>query len=307
MTHTQVAEIERIIGRTVRRDIDRMVAHARGNLERAAQTILQHPTPHVGIVTGFFFEHADPPSPETDGLGGAGHIAAALAHYGANVTVITDAPCAKAVWAVVDAIPEDIDLEITAVSERSVRRLRDRLQHGPTPLTHLVAIERVAPGSDGRPHREHGWDMSRVTAPLHLLFDEAGWHRPWTTIGIGDGGNEIGMGSLPTDIINDDIHNGPLIASTIPADHLVVAGVSNWGGYGLVAAMAALTPEKKPRLLKYLNREFDLALLTAAVETGQAVDDSQPDRKGTPRMSVDCVPWEEHAKVIDALLGVVGA
>lgn len=301
MKNQKIAQIEKIIGRVVCRDIQRMVHHAKGNLERAAKAILDHPSPHVGIVTGFYFEHAEPPSPETDGLGGAGHIAAALASVGASVTVITDAPCAKAVWSVVDRIPEDVDLEVTAVSEASVRRLRARLQNGLNPLTHLVSIERVGPGSDGRPHRQHGWDMSRVTAPMHLLFDEDGWDRPWITIGIGDGGNEIGMGSLPRNIIDEDIANGPLIAAMTPADHLIVAGVSNWGGYGLVAAMAALRPDAQDHLLKYLNRETDLDFLTAAVEVGQAVDDSRPERKGTPQMSVDCIFWDEHAKVIDAL------
>lgn len=301
MATSKISEIETIIGRVVKRDIRRMVDHARGGLESAARAIAEHPEPHVGIVTGFFFEHADPPSPETDGLGGTGHIAAALASYGASVTVITDAPCAKAVWSVVDIIPENIDLEVTAVSDVSVRRLRDRLQHGSNPLTHLVSIERPGPGADGRPHRQHGWDMSRVTAPLHLLFKEDGWDRPWTTISIGDGGNEIGMGSLPRHIIEEDIPNGPLVAATTPTDHLIVAGVSNWGGYGLVAAMAALQPDKRDQLLKYLNRETDLALMKAMVEVGQAVDDSRPDRKGTPQMTVDCLPWEEHAELIDAL------
>lgn len=302
MANSKVSKIESIIGRRVRRDIRRMVEHARGNLESAAKSILDHPRPHVGIVTGFFFEHADPPSPETDGLGGTGHMAAALASYGATVTVITDAPCAKAVWSVVDIIPEDIDLEVTAVSEASVRRLRERMENGPNPVTHLVSIERVGPGADGRPHRQHGWELSRVTAPMHLLFDEKGWDRPWVTIAIGDGGNEIGMGSLPRHIVEEDIANGPLIAATTPADHLIVAGVSNWGGYGLVAAMAALRPERQKPLLKYLNRETDLAFLKAMVDIGQAVDDSRPDRKGTPQMTVDCLPWDEHAELLDALL-----
>lgn len=305
MANNKISEIEALIGRSVGRDIRRMVNHVKGNLQRAAMAILEHPEPHVGIVTGFYFEHADPPSPETDGLGGTGHIAAALASFGASVTVITDAPCAKAVWSVVDRIPENVDLEVTAVSEASVRRLRDRLQHGQNPMTHLVSIERPAPGSDGRPHRQHGWDMSRVTAPMHLLFDEEGWDRPWVTIAIGDGGNEIGMGSLPRHIIDEDIPNGPLIAATTPADHLIVAGVSNWGGYGLVATMAALRPDQQDRLLKYLNRETDLAFLTAVVEIGQAVDDSRPERRGTPQMSVDCVPWAQHAELIDSLRRVL--
>lgn len=297
----KVAKIEELVGKNIRRDISRMAAFTRGNLERAAQAILDHPNPHVGIVTGFYIEHAEPPSPETDGLGGAAHMAAALAAAGIKVTIITDAPCAKAVWAVVDQIPEKVDLEITGLTEKSVKTLRTRLEHDDAPLTHLIAIERVSPGSDGRPHREHGWDMTRQTAPLHLLFDEPGWKRPWTTIGIGDGGNEIGMARLPKDIIDNDIPNGPLIAATTPADHLIVAGVSTWGGYGMVAALMALDAVRGACFGKHLNREFDLKVLTAAVEVGQAIDDSRPDRKGQLMMSVDRLPWQEHAAMLESV------
>lgn len=300
-SNRKVAQIEELVGKNIRRDISRMTAFTKGSLEKAALAILNHPRPHVGIVTGFYIEHAEPPSPETDGLGGAAHMAAALAACGIKVTVITDAPCAKAVWAVVDQIPEKVDLEITGLTEESVRALRTRLETVEVPLTHLIAIERVSPGSDGKPHREHGWDMTRQTAPLHLLFEEAGWNRPWTTIGIGDGGNEIGMANLPKDIIDHDIPNGPLIAATVPADHLVVAGVSTWGGYAMVGAFMALDPARRAGFAKYLNRDFDLNVLRAAVEVGQAIDDSRPDRKGQLRMSVDRLPWSDHAEMLETV------
>lgn len=305
--NSQIDQVEHLIGQSVRRDISRMVQYAKGGLANAVQTILEHPRPHVGIVTGFYIEHAEPPSPETDGLGGTAHMAAALAAAGISVTVITDAPCAKAVWAVLDVIPQDIDLEVVAVSEKSVRRLRHRLEHADLPLTHLIAIERVSPGPDGKPHREHGWDMSRQTAPLHLLFNESGWERPWVTIGIGDGGNEIGMGSLPQEIIDKDIPNGAVIASTTPTDHLIVAGVSTWGGYGIVAALAIANEEKRSQFLKYFNGSFDYAVLKAAVEIGQAIDDSRTDRPGQLQMSVDRLSWEEHGALIEKLQDLIPA
>ena len=188
--------LDQAVGRTVRRDISRLAAFARGNLERAARSIGEHPRPHVGIVTGFFVRHAEPPSPETDGLNGLGQLAAGLTEAGMRVTAITDAPCAKAVWAVTRALPREIGLKVVAVSAEAVRRLRRRLESDDAPLTHLIAIERCALGSDGKPHREHGWDISGDTAPLDYLFEDQDWTAPWTTIGIGDGGNEIGMGVL---------------------------------------------------------------------------------------------------------------
>jgi hypothetical protein len=296
-----LAQVENIIGRTVRRDISRMKQFAEGELEQAARSIMNTPNAHVGIVTGFFIRHAAPPSPETDGLGGMAHLAAGLAHCGIPVTVITDAPCSKAVWAVTTELPRQVELEVVSVSEASVRALRDRLASAARPITHLIAIERVSPGSDGRPHREHGWDMSADTAPLHLLFEESGWQRRWLTIGIGDGGNEIGMGVLPSEIVAADIPNGALVAAVIPADHLIVAGVSTWGGYGLLAAMAMVAPRHAATLLRDFTPEMDRRYLAAAVELGQAVDDSRVDRLGIPQMSVDRLPWQEHAALLTEL------
>ncbi len=77
-----VARIEAIIGRKVKRDIGQMTEWAKGNLARAAEAIMNTPNAHVGIVTGFYIQHAEPPSPETDGLGGMAHLAAGLAKCG---------------------------------------------------------------------------------------------------------------------------------------------------------------------------------------------------------------------------------
>ena len=59
------------------------------------------------------------------------------------------------------------------------------------------------------------------------------------TIGIGDGGNEIGMGKVRQRVI-DHIDHGPNIASSVATDHLITAGVSNWGGSALAAALFIL-------------------------------------------------------------------
>lgn len=60
------------------------------------------------------------------------------------------------------------------------------------------------------------------------------------TIGIGDGGNEIGMGNVRARLVR---RRSPLarVASVVRVDHLVAAGTSNWGAYGVVAALQRLT------------------------------------------------------------------
>lgn len=293
--------LEAIAGRKVRRDITRLVAFSRGSLEQAARSIAAHPNPHVGIIAGFFVRHAEPPSPETDGLNGLGQLAAGLTEAGIKVTAITDIPCAKAVWAVSQALPHPIGLEAVSVSDDAVRRLRRTLEEAETPLTHLIAIERCSLAADGKPHREHGWDISGDTAPLDHLFQDDGWTAPWTTIGIGDGGNEIGMGNLPADIVESDIPNGALIAARTKADFLIVSGVANWGAYALLAAIAAARPDLAPALLKHFNGATEEAILASAVNLGQAIDDSRVDRLGQLQMTIDRLPLDEHVAIIDAL------
>ena len=53
------------------------------------------------------------------------------------------------------------------------------------------------------------------------------------TIAIGDGGNEIGMGNIAGALADLDIS-----ASVTRCDELLVADVSNWGAYGLIAFLA---------------------------------------------------------------------
>lgn len=85
--------------------------------------------------------------------------------------------------------------------------------------------------------------MDHLVAPLELLFidpDPDGNSRRLVTIGIGDGGNEVGMGKVYDRIVNSTVPNGSTIACTVAADHLLVCAVSNWGGYALAAALAAV-------------------------------------------------------------------
>ncbi|MBM7324882.1 DUF4392 domain-containing protein [Agrobacterium sp. S2] len=299
--------VEASVGRMVRRDISRLVAFANGNIEKAARSIAEHPAPHVGIICGFFVRHAEPPSPETDGLNGMAQLAAGLTEAGIKVTVITDAPCAKAVWAVTKVLPHEVGLEVVSVDATSVRNLRKNIEQSETPLTHLIAIERCSLGSDGKPHREHGWDISGDTAPLDYLFEDDGWQAPWKTIGIGDGGNEIGMGVLPLDIVEKDIPNGSLIAAKTGSDFLIVSGVANWGAYGLLAALSAVRKDIGPQLLKHFNGTFETEVLEAAVNIGQAIDDSRVDRLGQLQMTIDRLPVADHIAIIDDLKSIVAA
>jgi hypothetical protein len=300
----KIGRIESLVCRVIRRDISQMIDFARGGLHAAARSIAEHPRPHVVTVAGFFIRHAEPPAAETDGLSAAAHIGAGFLGAGVPARIATDEPCAGPIQAAARVLPVEVPVDVVPVSAEAVRSLRKAWQDLDPVPTHLIAIERVGPARDGRPYREHGWDMSDDTAPLDLLFHEEGWKRPWTTIGIGDGGNEIGMGNLPLEIVESTIPNGQKVACVTPCDHLMVCGVSNWGGIALLGAVAILRPDLREGLLRTLNRETDHRVLESAVYDGPAIDDSRPDLLGKPQMTIDRLPWEEHAGLMDEIVAI---
>lgn len=92
--------------------------------------------------------------------------------------------------------------------------------------TAVVAIEKPGLASDEHYYNMRGDD---ITARCYY-FDPFVQLANCPTIGIGDGGNEIGMGNIPSALANLDIR-----PSKTCCDELVVADVSNWGAYGLIA------------------------------------------------------------------------
>src|SRR5262249_54584774 len=137
-----------------------------------------------------------------------------------------------------------------------------------TGVTHTVSIERCGRSADGTPRNMRGDDIAAHTAPLDELF--AGG--PWDTIAIGDGGNEIGMGALPRAMIAGQVEHGAKIACVTPARHLIVAGVSHWGAYALVGALAVIREDWTDRLLGCLDEALDRHILETVVRDGPAVD-----------------------------------
>jgi hypothetical protein len=250
-----------------------------GAARRAAAALAD--SRRVVITTGFIVE---PKMAETDGPPGAAVLGRALRRLGAEVTYVTDA----------ESIP------VVAAALRAVGEPPEVLAYGEGPLaaadilgrarpTHLVAIERPARGRTGDYLNMRGHSVAEWNRPIDELFIGVG--RP-VTIGVGDGGNEIGMGNVRARLVRQ----GPVmarIAATVTVDHLVVAGVSNWGAYGIVAHLGRLAGQ--PLLHTPADER---ALVAACVEAG-ASDGVTRRREPT----VDALPLDVHASIV-ALLGV---
>ena len=111
----------------------------------------------------------------------------------------------------------------------------------------LISIERCGRDVNGIYANMRHVDISAGTAPCDALFLKALGTIP--TIGVGDGGNEIGMGNV-AEAVRTRLD---LVPAEVKADILVIATVSNWGAYGIVAALEQLT--RLPLLLSFSKAE----------------------------------------------------
>ncbi len=246
----------------------------------ACRCLSEYESAWPAIVTGFFIPQADPPAYETDGPLGAIFLARALCQLQRGCTLATDPGCMVALragWRAAGTQREMIR-ELSSDGERNF------------PATHFVFIERVGPSKDGVSRTMRGRDVTEHTRPAHLLIDKADPEEPIPTIGIGDGGNEIGMGKIPHETIVKNIPNGDLIHCRVPTDHLIVAGVSTWGAYALAAGVYVLRGVKPPPDLFDPDRER--AILEVMVREGPLVDGVT----GKQTATVDGLSWDEYAK-----------
>jgi hypothetical protein len=279
----------------------------------------------LAIVTGFLIPAANPPAGETDGPLGAVFLARALMPLGIRVAIATDGFCVRAIEAGLAAsglegvtmvtLPAPADAQEMTAAEYQAH-FRDTTGH--LGLTHLLAIERVGPShtrhSGPEPldrflseNPEHEWDRCRTMrgiditdwmSPAHWLL-EAPDAAPLTTIGIGDGGNEIGMGKIPWDVIRRNIPRGGLVACRVPTDHLIVAAVSNWGAYALAAGLYLLRGVRPPR--KLFDPVEERRILSIMVHAGPLVDGVL----ARPSVTVDGLAWDQYSAVLPQLSAIV--
>jgi D-glutamate cyclase len=264
--HTLVDRIERLIHVDVGRNITGLFDAARGALWDAASALAGTRSARVGLITGFYVPQGSPPAAETDGPVGAALLAKGLGAVGIPCRVATDEPCRGACTAsLVGARVPEVPIDVVGIGAPLAPLIETWRNAG---ITHAIAIERCGRSADGPPRNMRGEDIGSYTAPLDDLFTAG----PWDTIAIGDGGNEIGMGAISLSLIAGNVTHGETIACVTAARHLIVAGVSNWGAYALIGALAALREDWRGTLLACLDETVDRAVLEATVEHGPAVD-----------------------------------
>lgn len=188
--------------------------------EEAAEKLLQRKKGTILLATGFYVAGFA----ETDGPPGTFFLAKALKQLGFSPVVITDSYCKN--FFPGEEIP-------VCILEKGFSPADVLEQYQPVSL---ISIERCGRNIQGDYANCRGVSIADHTVEIDRIFDLAK-ERGLYTVGIGDGGNEIGMGNLK-DAISERLS---LVPCKTEVSDLLIATVSNWGAYGLCAALSILS------------------------------------------------------------------
>lgn len=197
-----------------------------------AEALNHHSVRTVGFFTGIV--HEKQPNGELDGPIGCAVLANALHAIGRDVVVFAPEPVHPVIVAAAGALGARFAIE----AEDSAPEWTARLDAA-------VSIERLGRNRKGVYHSILGVPRSanRSVDDLFDALNQVGR----LTIGIGDGGNEIGFGTVfrqARDFVprgrDCGCPCGDGIVAHTSTQHLMVASVSNFGAYAVAAAVALL-------------------------------------------------------------------
>ena len=172
---------------------------------------------------------------ETDGPLGAANLAFAFESIGVPVWLLTDE---EAYWVVNAAVTRrgckcrPLMLPKYEADEFIAAQL-DAIKP-----SHVLTVERPGKARDGHYHNMRGGIIDAMFVDASSII-EAARERGITTISIGDGGNEIGMGAL-AETIEKYVPHGEAICAREVADIALISGVSNWWGWGVSALLSRM-------------------------------------------------------------------
>ncbi len=298
-----------------------------GHLAAAASHLASH-AHSVAILTGFYVPHGQPPAAETDGPPGALVLAQTLERLGIPTQILTDRFCQDAVLTTAQSHRYPISNVVTFPDNAS-EWIESYFQNGfGKSLSHLISVERAGPSHSGdsvqigtlsselrkefltqcpqqswnRCHNMRGDVIDQYAGTIHSMFEVLPQFCPHAvSIGIGDGGNEIGMGNAPWFDLHARLpmkHRGK-IPCRIATDWTIIGGTSNWGALALSAALAAI--RQQVAILGDFDTDQQQAALKHLVSSGPAVDgitgQQQPTVDGLP-FTTYIQPWQAIRKIL---------
>jgi hypothetical protein len=237
------------------------------------------------------------PVGENDGPIGTVVLARALKRIGHEVKILTDPVAAEPFRGLLHSIGEDVPVLEIGLNDLALQeRLAD--EHDI-----VCAIERLGGNVNGIIYGATGYSRAPFRANLDHLVKcaRAAGKR---TIGVGDGGNEIGFGNvrerlmaeLPQYAYTEITPCGGGVYSAAEADVLLVANTSNMGAHAITAGLALLRRD----LSLCHTSEDEYALAHVGVGLG-LIDGGSGER----RPWCDGIPPRANAAVVEIMRTIV--
>jgi D-glutamate cyclase len=252
------------------------------------------------------------PQGETDGPVGAAVLARALIlALGVRVVLVTEDAHAAPVVAVADVInaewvgrdkPRAVSVVTFPLGLEPGAKIAEALMEEYRPAA-VVFVERDGPNKEGFFHGVRGDCRNPEDVGHVYLLADLARKGGVLSIGIGDGGNEVGFGAVRDAITAVHPLGGKSLAGhasgvvTVTATDIVVsASVSNWGAYGIAAALAAIS-----RDVDVLHTpQLEHTLIKATVEAG-----ARDGATSKAEVAVDGINWEGHTSFVELLRSIV--
>ena len=234
----------------------------------------------IAVISGFYIPSAS--APETDGPPGAFVLSRALSRLGHSVEVWTDSSCLDCFRACGRSLgwPESLVRDVSSDPERA------------PDVDLYIYIERLGRASDGAYYNMRKEDITRWTAALDCFAIDG--RAP--VLGIGDGGNEVGMGSIAV-LLRELMPDYARCLCVVEADICIPVDVSNWGAFALTSALSSIEGVWLGQ-----SGDEDRSMFDALFESG-AVDGVTCRRS----LSVDGLGMDEHLRVRTLLEELVSA
>jgi len=239
----------------------------RDYLMPAVQLLLQH-RQRVAIVSGFPVNGQY----ETDGPAGAIALANGLRALGAEVSLLGIRDYAEAlIEAMPAALAHGNALAAAVVPvdrETSECQLSEFVRSFDPTL--VIFIEVPGVGADGHYRNMRFEDIASGTLPWESLLPLL----RCPTLAIADGGNELGMGR-----IQEKLEHLPVACASAATDALVIADVSNWGAYGILALASVCSGQPLLQgfnLPRCLNALVNAGMIDGVTRCAVATEDGLP-------------------------------
>ena len=213
------------------------------------QSLLAKPSARIAIFTGPSVPN-HLPNGENDGPMGSAVLGRALEKLGYAVTIFTEREVLESQRAFSRILGSDVTIEELQrdPSDQHARIARE--------FDIGITVEKAGGNREGLLHSINANVRTGTRANIDALIaalNAAGK----LTVGIGDGGNEIGFGKV-YDKAREILPYGDTIVTVVATEYLYPVAISNWGAYALAAGLAmgaersdlTVTPEEERAMLE---------------------------------------------------------